>query len=134
MPAEISKCGDAESRHSLYQLLFSFKTPLVFLYQLFTAEVKTDFLFLISLSIFNFFFGNIVKVFSEARTMRSLDHPDRVFTNTLHAIIARYQGPNQLLLNHVHPSAAAAPGILSKDLLKQKKKQSLDETLRRAFA
>lgn len=52
------------------------------------------------------------------------NHPDRIFANTLITIIARgvkigYQGPDQLLLNHAHPSAAAAPEILSKDLHKQ---------------
>lgn len=52
------------------------------------------------------------------------DHPDQVFANTLLAIIARgvkigYQGPSQLLLSKPHPSAAAAPEILSKDLQKQ---------------
>ncbi len=52
------------------------------------------------------------------------NHPDRVFVNTLVAIIVRgvkigYQGPDQLLLNRPHPSAAAAPEVLSNDLRKQ---------------
>lgn len=62
------------------------------------------------------------------------NHPDRVFINTLLTIITRgvkigYQGPNQLLLNHPHPSAAAAPDILSKDLRKQEEKDRLTKLL-----
>ena len=58
------------------------------------------------------------------------DHPDKIYVDTLVNIITRgakigYCGPDQLLLNKPHLSAAEAPEVLSADLQKQQQHHRL---------